>query len=66
MNESSRANLLKASQVADLLAVPVRAVYVFVERGELAAYRLNRRLRFAPADIQGFLDQRHESRQVSP
>lgn len=49
--------LLNAVSVAELLAIPVRSVWVLAERGELDHYRVgDRRLRFAIEDVEAFLE----------
>lgn len=48
--------LLDAPSVAQLLAIPVRSVWVLAERGELHHYKLGRRLRFSSEDVQAFID----------
>jgi putative molybdopterin biosynthesis protein len=60
-HESAPVELVRAQEVADSLALPLRAVYVLVEQGELPAYRLGRRLRFDRSDIRRFLEDRRES-----
>jgi excisionase family DNA binding protein len=44
--------LLDVPSVARMLALPVRSVWVLAERGELPHYKLGRRLRFAPRDLE--------------
>ena len=55
---TSARQLINARQVAESLAVPVRAVYVLVDRGELPGYKVGRRLRFDETEVERFLETR--------
>jgi excisionase family DNA binding protein len=51
--ESGR--LYSPDEVALLLGISRKTVYLLVERGELASYRLGRRIRFSQAHLDQFL-----------
>ena len=47
---------MTAAEVAELLGVSVKTVYVYVQRGELPARRVGPRLlRFMPEDVHALL-----------
>jgi excisionase family DNA binding protein len=48
--------LLTPEELADLLKVKMSWIYDQVEAGRLPALRLNRRLRFRPAEVAAFLE----------
>ena len=48
--------LLTPEELAELLKVKLSWIYDQVEAGHLPVLRLNRRLRFRPADVSSFLD----------
>jgi excisionase family DNA binding protein len=49
--------LLTPEELAELLKVKLSWIYDQVEAGRLPVLRLNRRLRFRPADVASFLDE---------
>ena len=48
--------LLTAEEVADLLHVSVDSVYGYARKGRLPRVRLDRAVRFRPADVRAFID----------
>ena len=56
MDTSGLRQLLDVSEVAAILQVPVRAVYLLAEDRRLGHYKIGRRLRFDPAQVEQFLD----------
>ena len=58
--------LLDVRQVAALLSVPVRTVYVLAERRELAHYKLGRRLRFSADEVATYLESRYVDAEAQP
>lgn len=50
--------LLTPRQTAGLLSISLSTLYRMVERRDLAALRVSRTLRFAPADIAAYLEAR--------
>lgn len=48
--------LLDVKSVASILDLPARSVYVLVESGQLAHYKLGRRLRFRSQDVERFIE----------
>jgi excisionase family DNA binding protein len=56
---TERRPLLTAAQLADLLGVTRRWVYLQVEEHQMPAYRIGERaLRFDPGAVQGWLETR--------
>jgi putative molybdopterin biosynthesis protein len=53
-----RSRLLKAAEVAERLAMPRSEIYKLVDRGELQAIRIGRRLRFDPISVSEFIETR--------
>lgn len=49
-------DLLSYRQAARLLGVCSKSVYLMVQRGELPAVRLGRRVMFDPADVQTMIE----------
>jgi len=47
--------LLSAAEVARLLRMPIRSVYVLAERGQLGHYRIGRRIRFGEHHVAELL-----------
>jgi excisionase family DNA binding protein len=47
--------LLDVREVAELIHVPVRAVYLLAEEGRIESIKIGQRLRFAPEAIERFL-----------
>jgi excisionase family DNA binding protein len=55
-------NALKSSaKTAELLDCSVRTIYRLVERGDLAAVRLGRVLRFEVSEIRRYVDENREA-----
>ncbi|MGH2573386.1 MAG: helix-turn-helix domain-containing protein [Actinomycetota bacterium] len=48
-------SFLTADQVAHLIGVSRKTIYVLVERGQLACYRLGRQMRFSRTHLEDFL-----------
>lgn len=51
-------SFLTLQDVARLLRISPVTVYRLVERGELAVYRIARRLRFSPKDVTSYIEHR--------
>jgi len=49
--------LLGAEEVALILGIPRKAVWVLAERGEIPYYRIGRRIRFSKEQISAYLVQ---------
>jgi excisionase family DNA binding protein len=56
IKESSMERLLTTEEVADLLRIEPVTVRRLIMRGELAAYRIAGEYRFAPTDVEQFLE----------
>lgn len=52
-------HLLTTDQVADYLRVDAVTIRRLVNRGELSAYRIGSEYRFAPSDIENYLQRQH-------
>jgi excisionase family DNA binding protein len=53
-------SLLRAEEVAAMLAMSPRAVYDLAAKGELAAIRIGRVIRFSVDDVERFVDEHRE------
>lgn len=58
--------LLDVPAVAEILRVPITAVYVLAERGQLAHYKIGRRIRFRLADVELLLSGGHVPAERTP
>jgi excisionase family DNA binding protein len=56
-----RSALMTVADVAMFLAVSRRQVYLLVERHELPTLRVGSRIRFAPEEIEAYLEGQHEA-----
>jgi len=52
---SRTAPLLRVNEVAEVLAISRRSVYLLVGSGDLPAFRVGTRLRFRPEDVAAYL-----------
>ena len=61
MTKASRVpRLLAVSEIADLLVVSTKTIRRWIERGELHAHHLGRRVRVSEEDLTAYLN-RHRS-----
>ena len=54
--------LLTSEQAAQALAISPRKLWELTKAGEISAVRIGRSLRYAPSDLQAWVDQQRESR----